>query len=360
MNQDPKELLKQYQPKELKVIKPDLQLCMIRFSPCGKILAAGGYDSTIRRFDATSDQLPEQSPLRGHGGWVQALAFHADGKRLFSADSWGKLCCWPYADADAKPIWTLADAHEGWIRGLSLSPDGQQLATAGNDRKIRLWSTEDGKRMREFAGHAFEIFAVAFHPDGKSLISGDLKGVVKHWDLNSGQCTRELDAGVLYRSDRLQDVGGVRRLEFDREGKFLACAGTQPKGGANVQGTPAILWFDWQSGKVKHTLKVGNDSDGFVYDLHLHTAGFVMAVTSGNPGSGKFFFQRPGDEQPFFVSPKMPNCQSLSVHPNGQRVVVAAVNGGSNGNGRPLNKNKEYSGNFSPLHIWEMPSSAKT
>jgi hypothetical protein len=35
--------------------------------------------------------------------------------------------------------------------------------------------------------------------------------------------------------------------------------------------------------------------------------------------------------------------------------VVAATNGGSNGNGRPL-RNGEYPGNFSPLHVWEMPS----
>ena len=50
----------------------------------------------------------------------------------------------------------------------------------------------------------------------------------------------------------------------------------------------------------------------------------------------------------------MPNCHSLAVHPNGRRLAVTATNGGSNGNGRQLDKSGEYPGNWSPVHIWEM------
>jgi hypothetical protein len=124
-----------------------------------------------------------------------------------------------------------------------------------------------------------------------------------------------------------------------------------------VQGTPVVLLFDWPTGKPRHTLKIGTDNDGFVYDLHLHPDGFVMAVTSGQPGTGKFFFQRPEDAQPFFLAP-LANCHALAVHPNGSRLAVSATNGGSSGNGRQLNQKKEYPGNWSPLHIWDMPRTA--
>src|SRR5689334_23247396 len=133
MSQDPKELLKRYQPKEVKVLTPDRQMCTVRFSPCGKFLAAGGTDGTVRRWDASTDQLPELPPLTGHNGWVQGLAFHPDGRRLFTADSWGQLRCWPYADKEPKPLWAVAQAHDGWIRRLALSPDGKLLATCGLD-----------------------------------------------------------------------------------------------------------------------------------------------------------------------------------------------------------------------------------
>ena len=36
---------------------------------------------------------------------------------------------------------------------------------------------------------------------------------------------------------------------------------------------------------------------------------------------------------PFFLSAKMANCHSLSMHPDGRRFAVVAANKGSNGNG---------------------------
>ncbi len=361
MNQDPKKLLELYKPKEVKVLKPDRQMCMVRFSPCRKVLAAACHDGTVRRWDAEFAELP---PLAGHGGWVQAIAFHPDGKRLFAVDSWGGLRCWPYADMDPKPTWSVDQAHDGWIRGMALSPDGEWLATCGSDAKIRLWSADQGKKLEEWTGHDDQIFAIAFHPDGKALVSGDLKGIVRQWDLTRKDAggarapTRELDARLLYKLDRLQDVGGVRSLTFDPKGDTLACAGTLPKNGASLQGTPTILFFDWNTGKPRNTLKVGADGDGYVCDLHFHPeAGFIMAVSSGNPGVGKFFFHQPSDNQPFFVAP-IPNCHSLARHPNGMRLVISATNANSNGNGRLKGKNNDYPGNFSPLHIWDMPRPA--
>jgi WD40 repeat protein len=358
MVDDLKSLRERYQPKAGKVVKTDRQLGVVRFSACGKFLAAGGYDGTVRRWDATTDPMTELPPLTGHGGWVQALTFHPDGRRLFTADSWGQVRCWPYADKDPRPAWAVNPAHDGWVRMLALSPDGQRLATCSSDRTVRVWSADAGKKLHELTGHKDDVFCVAFHPDGKSLVSGDLQGVVKHWDLAAGKCVRDLDGRVLHLLSRLQDVGGARCLVFDRAGATLACAGTRPAIGGNVQGTPTVLFFDWASGKLKNKIAVGNDGDGYVFDLHWHPAGFVMAVTSGNPGVGKFFFQRPGDAQPFFLATQMANCHSLAVHPAGSRLVVAATNAGSNGNGRPKGKNMEYPGNWSPLHLWTIPGNA--
>ena len=67
-------------------------------------------------------------------------------------------------------------------------------------------------------------------------------------------------------------------------------------------------------------------------------------------------FHRPGDAQPFFLTGSMPNCHSLAVHPGGTRLVVAATNANSAGNGRVLGPNKEYPGNVSPLHVWDLPN----
>jgi hypothetical protein len=47
------------------------------------------------------------------------------------------------------------------------------------------------------------------------------------------------------------------------------------------------------------------------------------------------------------------------MHPNGQLLAVTATNRGSNGNGRRLNKDGEYAGNTSPVHLFELLAAGK-
>lgn len=343
------------QPRQFRTMNVDRQISRVRFGPCGRFLVAGGFDGNVRRWAVDGDTFTAMPALAGHNGWVQAIAFHPDRRRLLTADSWGEIRWWAHADREPNPIKTIRSAHDGWVRDLAVSGDGRLFATCGMDRKVRLWSAEDGRKIHELAEHNADVFAVAFHPDNRSLISGDQFGNVKQWDVATGRKTRDFNGRVLHMLSRLQDVGGVRCLSFDAAGRTLACTGTRPSVGANVQGTPTILLFDWASGRLQHTVSVGNDGDGFVYDLAFHSTGYIMAVTSGNPGAGKLFFHRPGEPNPFFQSTQMPNCHSLAVHPGGRRLVVAATNSGSNGNGRPL-QNGQYPGNFSPLHVWDLPA----
>src|SRR6185295_6620559 len=112
---DPKELLKLYEPKELKALTTEQQLCSVRFSPCGKFLAAGDYNGRVRRWDATGDDLTAIEPLAGHGGFVDGLGFNPQGTWLYTADSWGRLRAWPYAEPTPQPKWDLPEAHDGWI-----------------------------------------------------------------------------------------------------------------------------------------------------------------------------------------------------------------------------------------------------
>lgn len=365
MTEDAKQLLARFGPKDRKTLTIDRQLGSARFSPCGRILAAGGLDGTVRRWDASSDAFTELPPIRGRGAWMPTIAFApgadgGDGSKnsalLFSGDSWGGLAAWHVLEREAAIAWHIDQAHDGWLRCVATSPDGTILATSGLDRAVRLWSSRDGTCLGELAGHANDVFCVAFHPDGRSLVSGDLKGVIRHWNLETRDCERELDAGALFKLDRLQDVGGVRCLAFDSAGTALACGGTRPKVGGNVQGVPTILLYDWHTSALRQTIGLGAEGDGFVYDLHFHPAGFLAAVTSGNPGSGRFCFIRPPASEPFFVTTKMANCHSLAPHPNRRCYAVTATNGGSNGNGRNLDKNGQYPGNWSPVHLWDLPA----
>jgi WD domain, G-beta repeat len=345
-------LLELYEPKPGKTLTHERQLWQSRFSPCGQFLLACGYESTILRWDVSADESKPLAAYAEHDGWVQCLGFHPEAKHVFTADSWGKLACWPYADASPKPVWQNKHAHDGWIRALAVSPDGHRIATSGNDRVIRLWSTRDGTLQTELPENAHPIFSLVFAPDGKSVISGNLFGSVQQWDVTTLKPIREFDASLLYKLNRDQDCGGVRRLAIDHEGRYLVCAGQREPGGGFAKGMPSLLIFDSETAKQIQEMKVGGTEDGFVYDAQFHPAGFIMGTSCAFPGKGHLWFWKPGDEKAFYLSKAIPNGRSLSLHPDGRRLAMT-VSVSVNRNGRPEG---DYVGGTSKIHLLEFPN----
>ena len=346
------DLKQRYEPKPAaESISYERQLCQGRYSPCGRFLFASSYDATIQRWDVTGETPQPLSALTGHHGWVQCLEFAGD--QLLTADSWGKLICRPYADADPNPVWEIPDAHDGWIRALAVSPDGKQAATGGNDSAVKLRSIAEGKVLGELE-HPDRVFSIAYHPDGGSLATGDLKGIIRHWDLAGRSVKRTLDAGLLYQLSRIQDCGGARMLSFDEAGRYLACAGQKSPEGGFATGTPCVLIFDWSTGKLVREMPMGGKQDGFAYDARFHPAGFVMCVSCAFPGKGHIWFWRPEDDKPFYSSNKIPNGKSVSLHPKRDRIAIT-VSLSPNGNGRNL-KDGEYLGGTGKIHFADFPA----
>lgn len=346
------DLATRFEPIELAVITADPQVFAARFNPAGDILAAGGFDGRVRLWDLTTEERSELPALTGHNGWVQSIAFSPDGRRLYSADSWGKLCAWDVNDGQPQLAWSLDEAHDGWLRDVDVNAEGSRVATCGRDGVVRIWTAVDGAPLLEFRDHHTDVYSVRFHPREQTIVSGDDRGIVKLWGAADGRVVREFDASVLYLEHRLQDVGGVRTLAFDQAGSTLAVGGTIPKNGGTVQGTPSVLLFDFETAELTNTLKFGTSTHCFVHEIILHDAGFVMAVTSGTPGQGQIVFQRPGEEKPFYTTTKLPNCHGIHLHEPTGRLAVVTTNRGSNGNGRRLGEDGEYAGNNSPIHLF--------
>ncbi|QDU96970.1 WD40 repeat domain-containing protein [Lignipirellula cremea] len=360
-------------PQPVSVVTTDRQMALVRFSPCGQFLAAAGRDGSIRRWRYSEEPLPQEPEtdpvkakkaakelpqyyadmpaIQGHNGWVSRVEYHPTQKTLIAADSWGKLAAWTYEDDQAKAVWEVEAAHDGWLRQFAFSPDGKQIATCGMDHWIRLWSATDGKLQAEWkAGE--EVHSLVYHPTEPVLVSGDLFGVVKQWDLATKEVKRELDASVFYLLSRIQDVGGVRTLTFDKDGKVLAATGTKPTGGGFVQGSPVVRFFDWSTGKETETLELGPNTDGYIHDFHFHPDGYWIGAASGQPGKGKFFLLKPGEKEPFYTQ-VLPNCHSIALHPDANRIAVVA-NAGIYGQAKSMAREGIYPGNSSPIHIYDL------
>ena len=338
-----------FEPKETQKFETERQLLLARFSPCGSILAAGGMDGRIHRWEA-GKKLTPLPPIEGHRAWVAALAFHPMGDLLFTADSWGRLRCQDYEGERPRTFWTRESAHDGWIRGLDA--DASHVVSCGRDGAVRVW-TRGGEPVAERKVDE-ELFAVAIHPDGRQIVFGDLKGSIRAWDFAADKIVREFDGKVFYKYDRIQDIGGLRRLFFTEEGRTLVAAGGAPTRGATVQAIPTICLYDFAKGKLKKQIQHGQAKDGYVEDAAVHPSGWLVAVSSGVTGNGRIFAVQPDGEKPFYSHTKIANCHAVALHPDGRRYAVTATNRNSNGNGRRLDKEGKYPGNVSPVHLFEL------
>jgi WD40 repeat protein len=80
--------------------------------------------------------VAEQRTLKGHTGWVRALAVTSDSKVLISAGDDATIRFW---DLSNGRCFRTLKAHTAAVRGITLSPDGMKLASASWDRTVKLW-----------------------------------------------------------------------------------------------------------------------------------------------------------------------------------------------------------------------------
>ena len=155
----------------------------------GKRLATASNDLQVALIDLTTDKVQR---LVGHSKGVTAVVF-IDDEYLASAGDDATIRVW---DLGTRQVKRTFDNHRGPIHDLALKPNGDGLpllASASQDRTIRIWQPTIGRLVR-FARIAAEPLAIAWTPDGRTIVAACQDGHLRRVEVMAVQVVQDVPA----------------------------------------------------------------------------------------------------------------------------------------------------------------------
>jgi WD40 repeat protein len=106
--------------------------------------------------------------------------------------------------------------HASEVAAVVYSPNGELIASCEASDVILIRRTADGRLLRALEGHTSWVRSVAFSPDGESLASGSSDKSVMLWDVKTGRALRALEGHTT----------AVNSVAFSLDGESLASGGS--------------------------------------------------------------------------------------------------------------------------------------
>lgn len=83
------------------------------------------------------------------------------------------------------------DGHTNNITGVAFHCEGKWMVTSSEDCTVKVWDVRSGTLQRNYT-HKAPVNDVVIHPNQGELISGDGSGFIRVWDLGESRCTHQL------------------------------------------------------------------------------------------------------------------------------------------------------------------------
>jgi WD40 repeat protein len=206
----------------------------VAIAPNNAIAAIGTTDGDVQIWGLESARLIKT--LKGKSiQRISGLAFSLDSRRLIVGAAYTNTFLW---DVEEGIQLAQLDQHISGPQAFAFQRNNRLLATGAENGRVVLWNFED--ELSYFVledpnnSHSGFIYALAFSPDGKSLVSAGTDRKVLMWDLESRKVRK-----VVFNKGKGDTTKAIR---FDSEGKRLAIA--------SESGTIMILGLDLYSQKI--------------------------------------------------------------------------------------------------------------
>jgi WD40 repeat protein len=189
--------------------------------------------------------------LAGPQFWVEGVALSRDGHHIATAGGNegkpGEVRVWETTGIQLK---VALKGHEASASSAAFNPDGTLMATGGADKVVIIWDLKkaltlggwgpEGVIKHTLRGHVMGVQKVRFTPDGKWVVSAGEDGVVKIWNVETGELARTISAHSMT----------INSLAMSPDGKTLATTANDWKNRKPSE----IRFWDFDTGNEKFRL----------------------------------------------------------------------------------------------------------
>lgn len=225
------------------------------FSPDGAWLATGDSAGRLHCYAVTHSECLH---VRTPGPDVTAVAIAGENHLLATGASNATVA------VTALPRASNNSRHaRGVVLSAAYSPDGRRLAVAcKNPPVIAIWNIEENRPEHVLWGHQDAVLAVAWSPDGTTLVSGSEDGTARLWNARDGA-----PGAVLYGHN-----GPINSVQIHPSGGLVATA--------SFDQSIKLWWIDGPhaAGPAAHLAR----HVGYVLSVAFHPNGRQFASASAD------------------------------------------------------------------------------
>lgn len=264
----------------------------IKFSPDGKLLAAGDRAGYVWVFDTKSAaklhhfkaRVPGESPdittlsisngaqrmlVSSYGAgtvalwepkterliavlaeekWsYSALTLSADGKTAIAGTRSGAIRFWDTQSGVERPV--IEPGNVAQTNAIAWAADGRRAIVAAGGHWASAWDLGCGKPTGRLGGHTRRVERVASTPDGRLVATAGNDGWLRVWDGRSLKLLHEVG----------DHSGRIEAVAFSTDGKRVATGGRLGKLVVRTTDSFAVLW---ERPKGKKALALALSADG--------------------------------------------------------------------------------------------------
>ncbi|XP_039281777.1 actin-interacting protein 1 isoform X1 [Nilaparvata lugens] len=146
-------------------------------------IVTGSEDNTIAVFEGPPFKF--KMTKQDHSRFVQAVRYSPSGSHFASGGFDGKVFVYDGTSADLVSE-IGSPAHDGGVYAVAWKPDGKQLLTASGDKTCKLWDVETKSVVSQFTmGTQVEDQQVSCLWQGDYLLTVSLSGFISYLDVNN-------------------------------------------------------------------------------------------------------------------------------------------------------------------------------